>query len=131
MTDKIKEKQIKVFGFGLPVLLAFLVWRHTVNHQWDALSIALTIAAGVMLVIAIFFRSVLEFIFKYWMKGAHVISMAVTTLILTSLYYGLFTPVAFFLRIAGKDFMQRKRDGATASYWIRREIIVKDNKQQF
>lgn len=129
--DKQQEKQIKVFGFGLPLLLSFLAWRHGSHHQWDVLSFVLFAAAAGMLAITLGYRPGLEFIFKYWMKGAHAIGLVVTTVILTLIYYIIFAPVALFLRFRGKDYMQRCLEAGIGSYWMKREKSQTDDKQQF
>ncbi len=59
--------------------------------------------------------------YKVWMKGAHFIGQAVTTIILTTVYFLVFTPVSFLLRLMGKDHMQRKIDVSSPSYWDKKE----------
>jgi hypothetical protein len=42
-------------------------------------------------------------------------------LILLPIFYGVFTPLGWLLRLAGIDFMNRRLDRARSSYWIPRE----------
>lgn len=131
MMDKQKEKQIKVFGFGLPLILAFLAWRHGARHGWDILSFCLLGLAAAVLVCTLFYRKGLEWLFKYWMKGAGAIGLLITTLLLGVIYFLVFTPVAFILCIKGKDFMQRHLDKGSVSYWIKREIKEGTHNKQY
>ncbi len=45
----------------------------------------------------------------------------VSPLVLGILYFGMFTPIAFAMRLRGRDAMRRRTDPQAASYWIRRE----------
>ena len=55
-------------------------------------------------------------------------------LILFILFYIVITPIGFFLRIAGKDFLNLRTDKNSDSYWEKREKGVKekiDYERQF
>ena len=118
--DQQQQKQLKVFGYGLPLILAALGLRHGFKHGWDPLSWVLISLAVLVLVITIFNRPLLVKIFKAWMKIAHFIGTVVTGGILIFLFYAIFTPVAIILRLAGKDYMSRRVDKQASSYWIQR-----------
>ena len=118
--DKQQQKQLKVFGFGLPFILALLGLRHGFKHAWDMLSFILLAIAGIVLAIALWNKPLLVKIFKVWMKGARTIGFVVTGAILIVLYYFIFTPTAMVLRWMGKDFMFRRWDKEAGSYWITR-----------
>lgn len=59
-------------------------------------------------------------VYNGWMWVAHKINLVITTLVLGIMYYGVFTPVALFFRMAGKDHLDRAIDREAPSYWIRR-----------
>jgi hypothetical protein len=48
------------------------------------------------------------------------IGLVVTRLILTIMFYGLFTPVALVFRAIHRDALSRERDVAGLTYWLRR-----------
>ena len=124
-----QQKQLLVFGFGLPVVFLVLGAGHWHKHGFDATAAALLAIAGFVLLITLFNRPMLQVLFKYWMKAAGLIGHCVTTLLLAVLYYGLFAPVAIILRLSGKDFMARRLDGRLPSYWIKcaQEVKPKDS----
>ncbi len=49
------------------------------------------------------------------------IGMVLATVLLALIYYGLFTPVAVFFRLTGRDKLERKLEPQAASYWKVRE----------
>ena len=48
---------------------------------------------------------------------AIVIGYVVSAVLLRAIYYLLFTPMALWFRICGKDAMQRQLDAGGSSYW--------------
>jgi hypothetical protein len=49
------------------------------------------------------------------------IGWVVTHVLLTAIYFAVFTPIGLALRLAGRDPMTRRLDPAATTYWIRRE----------
>ncbi len=128
--DKQQQKQLTVFGYGLPLILVFLGARHGFKHSWDMLSFVLFTIALLVFGIALFAKPFLVKIFKCWMKVAHFIGMVVTGVMLTVLYFLVFTPVACVLRLMGKDFMRRRWQAQ--SYWIPKQNAESEtNTKQF
>jgi len=50
---------------------------------------------------------------------------------LAVLFYLFFTPVAFILRLFGKDLLNKKLDKNKESYWTNRETQPESMKNQF
>ncbi|MBF0489109.1 MAG: hypothetical protein HQL15_00640 [Candidatus Omnitrophica bacterium] len=131
MMDQQQQKQLKVFGYGMPLILAFLGARHGFKHQWDVLSFILFMVAIILLGITLGNRSLLEVVFKHWMKMVHAIGALVTGILLIGLYYFLFTPVAFILKLMGKDFMKKNWQDKKDSYWMVRSPSSDAYTRQF
>jgi hypothetical protein len=130
--NKQREKQLKVFGFGLPLIMVFLGVRHGLKYTWDYLSVSLFIVAAAFLMIALLSKPLLIKIFDAWMKVMHVVGSLVTGAILTIVYYVIFSPVSLILKLSGKDFMGRSQKKDAASYWIpRKETHSQDYLKQF
>ena len=63
-----------------------------------------------------------------WMKFAGALGYVNSRLILSVMYYGVLTPVGFFMRLAGRDPLKRRRAPAE-SYWIPRPKTRQDREQ--
>ena len=121
-----REKQLRVFGYGLPLILLVLSIRHS--------NIFLIILAAMMLVITLTNRPLLELLFRYWMKAAGVIGYCVSTVLLCAVFFLLFTPMALIIRLLKKDFLLLSRNMRAESYWIMRpgkKMDIKEYTQQF
>jgi hypothetical protein len=56
-----------------------------------------------------------------WMKLGAAMHRVVSPVVMGLLYFGLFTPMGFAMRLFGWDAMKRTWDPAAKSYWSRRE----------
>lgn len=75
----------------------------------------------------------LKFIYGYWMKFAHVLGWVNTRIILSIVYFFIFTPLALIFRLMGKDPLGRHFE-AVDSYWAKREAKTfkpDDYRRQF
>lgn len=86
---------------------------------------------GIFLVIAIARPSILVGFYKLWIKFGDFMGGIISRVILSVLFFGMFTPIAFFLKFAGKDLLKKKLDKDGTSYWIKRESQPGSLKNQF
>ena len=54
---------------------------------------------------------------RVWMGLALCMGWVMARLILTVIFYLVFTPIGFFLRLSGKDLMQMNWGGEEVTYW--------------
>ncbi|HET6647941.1 MAG TPA: SxtJ family membrane protein [Pyrinomonadaceae bacterium] len=66
---------------------------------------------------------------RFWMGIAAVLGYVNSRILLSVLYYGLFTPVGLVRRLIGRDPLQR-RGKPQSSYWVTREY-TRQAKEQF
>ncbi|CAG4882919.1 conserved protein of unknown function [Georgfuchsia toluolica] len=58
---------------------------------------------------------------RAWMTLGELISRVVNPLVLGLIFFAVFTPVAFVMRLAGRDVLTRKWDAGRRSYWSERD----------
>lgn len=126
-----EQKQLMVFGYGLPFICLFFAWRQYAKHGLNIWAEGLIVIGAVVLLMTLFARPWLKILFKYWMMGVMMIGVVVTTVILSAFFFLIITPVSLFLRMKGKDYMAMRRNTGAATYWIKREIKQEDYTQQF
>jgi len=102
--------------FAFPVGAAFLVlagisfWR---GHQLPPK--ILGGLGGILLLAGLFVPASLGPVQRSWMALAHAISKVTTPIVLSLMYFLVFTPVGWVMRLAGRNPMKHAaRDG---SYW--------------
>lgn len=68
-------------------------------------------------------------VFLGWMRAAYPIGWVVSRVVLSLIFYVVFTPVALFLRLTGRDALALKRQVSAGSYWRSRTEPV--DKRQY
>jgi predicted membrane protein len=115
------KKMLRNFGLtsGVIVILLFgllIPWlRDALWPQWPWILSAVLILTGLILPAA------LSPVFKVWMKFGHFMNRVNSTIILTVVFFLIFTPVGLIIRIMGRDVLHRELDQEVESYRIASE----------
>lgn len=117
---KPSEQMLRQFGwvglFAFPGV-ATLVTYQFLDWQWNWIGytlIGLGAFSGVMAATA---PRALKPVFISMMLLALPIGFVVSAVLLRLLYYGLFTPMALWFKLIGRDSMRRTLDPDVTSYW--------------
>ena len=102
-------------GTAMLVLGLLFVWRHRFAG-WP-----LTIAAFVLVLLAILAPRALQPVQKVWMALAFTMGWIMTRLILTIVFYLVVTPIGILQRIFGQSPLDLSYKTGASSYWEKRE----------
>jgi hypothetical protein len=103
--------------FGLVMTLAFgaitalLVWRGRSSAPYFGALAVLFLVWGLAL------PRTLAPIERVWMAFSRALSVVMTYVILTVVFFLVITPMGLLLRLMGKDLLQLRFDPAKESYW--------------
>ncbi|MBT3584074.1 MAG: sxtJ [Halobacteriovoraceae bacterium] len=81
---------------------------------------------GPLIILALIAPKLLLYVYLPWMKFGAVAGWINTRIILGVIYYLLFTPLAVFFKIIGRDTLKRKFDSDLESYRIIPAEVVED-----
>ncbi|NTV30314.1 MAG: hypothetical protein HGA80_09560 [Candidatus Omnitrophica bacterium] len=129
-----KQRDLLVFGYGLGLISAFFGIGGWLKHGMNPASLVLLVCCVVFVTVTATNWQALLPGYTGWMKVAHLIGGVVTTVILSAVFFLVFTPVALVLRLFGKDHLERKMDHLAQSYWHKRPAVEFDRekyRQQF
>ena len=56
-----------------------------------------------------------------WMKFGELLNKIVSPVVMAVIFFVVFTPVGFFMRLTGRDALARAYDPAAPTYWKRRD----------
>jgi len=121
MTDnQMSDKSLREFGLVTGGMLA-LVFGLLLPWIWDAESWPRWpwIVAAILATISLAIPSLLQPVYHWWMKLAHVLGWINTRILLSIVFFLIFLPVGAMLRLLGKDPMSRKLDKVKASYRVK------------
>ena len=115
-TDKKTLKKFALTMFiALTLIATFLLIKHKNGYLW-------LYSAGILFLFAgIFTVNLLKPVYTGWMKLAFILSWFNTRLILFLMFYLIFTPIGFIMRLFGMDQLERKLEKQKVSYWVKKE----------
>jgi hypothetical protein len=125
MTPK-EIKKLRFFGYGLAVISAFIGWRMGIKHEWNFIFIAWFLASAVFALMTVFNLRWIKLIYIPWMKVAHLIGNIINAILLSIMFFSVFSFVGIILRLMRKDLLNRSINRESHSYWIKRDLVVFD-----
>ncbi len=109
-------------GIFLLILAGWLFWKQRPSFPYFAYAGGGLVLAGLILPV------LLKPIYKMWMSFAVVMGFIMTRVILTVIYFGMFTPMALAAKLLGKDLLDEKWDKKAGTYWVKRPATPYDPK---
>ena len=107
------------FGWTFTVFFiltgAYGAWRSAPAMTW------LLAAAALMALVTLTRETWLTPLNRAWMKLGELLGRVVSPIVLGVVFYGVFTPVALVMRLAGRDAMHRAWDRDAFTYWVPRD----------
>jgi hypothetical protein len=117
----IKEDKKALQNFGLTIG-AVLLLIGIILYFTGKTSFIYFAGSGILLVLlGVTFPAALKPLNKIWMTLALILGWFMSRVILIILFYLIITPMAFLLKIIGKDFLKLRTDKNIESYWEKRD----------
>ncbi|MET0917973.1 MAG: SxtJ family membrane protein [Burkholderiales bacterium] len=108
----------RAFGVMLAVvLLVIALWPLVHAQPLRAWALAIALPAAVLAWLA---PRIYAGPNRAWMKLGELLARVVSPLALAVLYFGMFVPLGWIMRLAGRRPLRLKRDPVAATYWIER-----------
>jgi hypothetical protein len=107
-------------SFGFVFAVVFAIFAVTPLLRGKPMRLWCFAVSGVFLIAALLVPAVLHPLNLLWTKLGHLISKVTNPIITAIMFYLLFTPVAFLLRVFGSDLLRLKRNAQESTYWIPR-----------
>ena len=112
---KSKKRDVRNFGVTVGIILliisGFLFWKEKESFQ-------IFLAIGITLFLTtIAIPVVLKPVYWIWMIFAIILGWFMTRVILSLLFYVIFTPIGLTLRFFGKQFLELRWEKSKESYW--------------
>ncbi len=95
------------------------------------LILPLLLVGGVLIMLAFISPKALYFPNYLWFKFGILLGKIVSPIVLALVYYLAVTPIGIFMRIIGKDSLDRAYDHKVESYWKLRKTKPESMKRQF
>lgn len=122
-------KKLREFGLTMAGMFALVsLWCRHKHHDG---ALAWTVGASAFFLFWFLVRpAALKPVQKIWMGLAVLLGFFVGRILLSTLFFAAFTPVALVLRAKGRDVLQQKPDPALKTYWTE-HADRSDNRAQY
>jgi len=129
MTHKINKIKLKNFGLIWTFIcliggISPLFSVKEANYWFIGIAVILILISSTKL-------EILTPFYNLWIRLGNFIGGITSKVILFILFFGLFTPISFLLKLFKKDLLQKKINRKNTSYWIERAKQPESMKRQF
>lgn len=111
---------VALFGFGLIGALAYWVWELPAGVAWGFVGLGAVLALCATLATEWVLGFVLRPVYVLLMLIAIPIGMVISTVLMLLIWFLMFTPLALWFRLIGRDALHRRLDPEGGSYWHER-----------
>ena len=115
------SRELKWFGFLLIPFFVVLYFLSTIKWNSPEVGYAIITIGGIMTTAYALLSNSRSLIYRSWMGLFYPIGWIVSHLVMTLLFYLVFTPVGLLMRATGHDPLNRLFDSRMESYWIERD----------
>lgn len=117
MPEPKSTKDLRSFGLivggGFGVIGLWPLVRHGLPVRLWALELAVALVLAGLIV-----PRALRYPYRGWMFIGHCMGWLNTRILMTLIFYVVFTPAALFMRVIGRDAMTRKYESSAKSYRV-------------
>tara|TARA_B110000971_G_C19563931_1_gene299976 strand:- start:58 stop:447 length:390 start_codon:yes stop_codon:yes gene_type:complete len=129
----LQKNNIKISSnrsFGIVFFIFFLIISIFPLFNDGNLRVWSIILSIIFLILGLLNSSVLSPLNKMWFKFGILLGNFMSPIILGIIFFVVVTPIAFIMRLFGKDVLNLKKNNKK-SYWIERSPIKSKMKNQF
>jgi hypothetical protein len=111
--------------------LIFLIFAFLPVLKSEKINIIFIILPFVIFLMNVFFPKLFTPIFLAWMFIGKILEKIIPPIIMSIIFFTLFLPIGFFLKLIGKDLLNKKFEKEKESYWIIRNEEIQSMRYQF
>lgn len=127
LLKKLKDHPIQLpterkFGLFFSFVFGGIASYLTIFHGFGKSAVCAFLVALFFLTAALVKPGLLKSLNKAWAYLGLILGMIVSPIVLGLIYFGMFTPIAAFLRIKGRDELKLKKSSSD-SFWVIRDPV--------
>ena len=123
------KKELKSFLLIFAGILLFIALYPIIQSQ--PIRIWLLPIVSMLLVFGLMKPQYASGVYKVWMSVSEAIGNLISKIIMTILFFGVFTPIAILLKLLNKDLLHKRIERNSTTYWSTRELEPGSMKNQF
>ena len=113
----------RMFGFFFTFVFGLSAVYFYTNDLFSW-TYAMSSVSALFLIVAVLRADILLPLNKLWMRFGHLLGMIISPIVIGIIFFGLFTPIAFIMRLSRRDEL-RLKFLKKPSHWISRSEPIK------
>lgn len=127
--EKTKQSSEKSFGITFGILFLLLAFAPLfIKHSFRLWAF---VASLIFFIAAFAAPNLLKTLNRLWTQFGLLLNRIISPLVLAVLFYLIFAPMGFLLKLFKKDILDLKLDKIRHSYWIKSDSQLSSMKDQF
>ena len=118
-------------SFGIVFAIFFTIISLWPIFSGENIRVWAIIIALIFLLISFIKPELLNGLNKIWSKFGMLLGKIISPIVMAFVFFAIITPMAFFMRLIGKDLLNKKITKSIKSYWIKRSQMIGTMKNQF
>ncbi len=131
MFNKSKIKMSSNRNFGLVFFFVFLIISLWPLLNDNSLRVWAIFVAVLFLALGLINSKFLTPLNIAWFKFGLFLGSIIAPIVMAIIFFLVITPTGFFMKILGKDLLNKKYDPSKKTYWINRDKTKSSMKEQF
>ena len=119
-------RKLRKFGFTVGGVFTALLIIFVLRHKHHVPFYVSAVAGPTLLAGALLWPRALAPVERGWSMLAHALGWINTRILLAFVFFVVLAPIALFMRIIGKDPLERRHDRRRPTYWRTREPAEPD-----
>jgi len=129
--SKFKIKMSSNRNFGLVFSVFFLILGFWPLIYGENLKVWLVIISIVFLILGLIKSKILTPLNIIWYKLGIILGVIVAPVVMGIVFFLVVTPIGLFMKLIGKDLLNKKFNNKKTTYWIKRVEKFTTMKRQF
>ena len=118
-------------GFGLLFFVVFFligIWPLFKENDYRLWSLIISI---IFLFLGLINSKILTPLNKLWFRFGILLGNVFSPIVMGIIYFGVITPIGILMKLIGKDILNLKQNKKSSTYWIKKEKVISNMKNQF
>jgi hypothetical protein len=131
MIENSKIKMGSNRSFGVVFFVVFLLIAIFPLMNANSIKVIPLAISLIFLLLGLINSKLLTPLNKIWFKFGMALGVIVAPIVMALIFFLVVTPIGIFMRLIGKDLLNKKYDKNISSYWIKRDGQMTTMKRQF
>ena len=131
MQEKSKIKISSNRSFGIVFFIVFLIVAIWPLMHGDQIRSWSAVISLIFLILGVLNSKLLHPLNLLWFKLGILLGSIVAPIAMGIVFFLVITPIGIFMKMLGKDLLQKKYDVKKKTYWMKREKSIGTMKRQF